>query len=213
MWISTHHGVRSANLKDMLHATTTGRKLLRLLAPVRHLLVVNHVVRTERLKLLALLCRRRCRNDLCTSSFGELHSKHTDTASSLGENPFAGLKTTALQAVQAVPRREAGTAESAALQEVEVRGHGDETLLVEGAVLLQGAVDGAADAGGHAVEIQTTGQMTLVEERENFVALLEAGYARADFFDDTCAVRGWDYAGALSEGVEALDNGEVAVVE
>jgi hypothetical protein len=62
------------------------------------------------------------------------------------------------------------------LQEVEVGGHGDEALLVEGAVLLQGAIDSAADAGGDAVEVQTAGEMLLVEEGEDSVALLEAGY-------------------------------------
>jgi hypothetical protein len=49
-------------------------------------------------------------------------------------------------------------------------------LLVEGAVLLQGAIDSAADAGGDAVEVQTAGEMLLVEEGEDSVALLEAGY-------------------------------------
>lgn len=61
--------------------------------------------------------------------------------------------------------------------------------------------------------VKRAGQVGLVEEREDVVAFLETGDAGADGFDDAGAVGGWDYAVALGEGVEAFDDGEVAVVE
>lgn len=86
-------------------------------------------------------------------------------------------------------------------------------MLVESTVLLQGAVNGAADTGCDAVVVERASQVGLVEEREDVVAFLETGDAGADGFDHTGAVGGWDYAVALGEGVKAFDNGEVAVVE
>jgi hypothetical protein len=183
-----YHSVRSADLKDVLHTASTGSKLLRLLSPVRHLLVVNHVVSAESLELVTLRSRRSSGDNLGSRGFGKLHSEHAHTTSTLSENPVTRLQTTALQAVQTVPRGETGTCESAALQEVEVGGHADETLLVVSAILLQSSVDGAADAGLHAVVVERASKMGLVEEGEDFVAFLEASHAGTDFFDDTCTV-------------------------
>jgi hypothetical protein len=55
--------------------------------------------------------------------------------------------------------------------------------------------------------------VALIEESKDFVALLEARDAGADGFDYAGAVGGGDDRGAQGEGVEALDNGQVAVVE
>lgn len=137
----------------MLHATAAGSKLLGLLAPVSNLLVVDDVIGSKSLELIALGSGRSSRDDLCAGRFGELHGEHAHAAGALGQDPVAGLEAAALQAVQAVPRRETGTGESAALQEIEVGRHADEALLVESAVLLQGAVDGAADSSRDAVEV------------------------------------------------------------
>jgi len=212
-WRVKYHRVRTANFKNMLHTTATRGKLLGLFTPVRDLLVVNNVVGAQSFELVALGSRRSSRNDLRASGLGELHSEHAHTASALGKNPVTRLEATALQSVKAVPRRETGAGESAALQEIEVGRHADETLLVEGAVLLQGAIDGTADAGGDAVEVQRAGKVALVEEGQDFVAFLEAGDARADGFDYAGTIGGGDDWGAKGEGVEAFDDGEVAVVE
>jgi hypothetical protein len=197
----------------MLHTPSARRKLLRLLAPVLNLLVVDHMVGAQRLELLALGRRRSGRNDLRASRFGKLHGKHTHAARALGKDPVTGLQAPALQTVQAIPRRETGAHERAALQEIEVRRHADEALLVEGAVLLQGAVDGAANAGLDGVVVQGACEVALVEEGEDLVALLEARNAGADGFDYTGTVGGGDDRGAQGEGVEAFDDGQVAVVE
>lgn len=210
---TTYHGVRTANFENVLYATTARRQLLRLLAPVGDFLVVDDVVGTKRLELLALLGRRSGGNDLRASSLCKLHSKHADTASSLSKNPVTRLQAAAFQTVKTVPGGQSGARKGSTLQEVEVGGHGNETLLVEGAILLQRTVDGAADAGGHAVEVKRAGEMGLVEESEDLVTLLETSHARADLFDDTGAVRCWDDAFALGEGVESFDDGEIAVVE
>lgn len=196
----------------MLHTTTTRRKLLRLLAPVLNFLVVDHVVGAERLQLLALGRRRSRSNNLRASRFGKLHGEHAHTTSSLGQNPVTGLQAAALQTVKPVPGSETGADECAALQEIEVGRHGDEALLVESAVLLQGAVDHAADARLHGGVVQGAREVALVEEGEDFVAFLEASHAGADGFDYTGAVGGGDDRGAQGEGVEAFDDGEVAVV-
>jgi hypothetical protein len=209
----THHSVRPANLKNMLHAASTRRKLLGLLAPVRNLLVVDHMIRAQRLELLALGRRRSGSNNLRARRFRKLHGEHAHTAGSLSKNPVTRLEAAALQTVQTVPRSEARADERAALQEIEVGGHGHEALLVVGAVLLQGAVDGAADAGADALEVERAREVALVEEGEDFVALLEASHAGADGFNHARAVGGGDDGHVQGEGVEAFDNGEVAVVE
>lgn len=207
------HRVRPADLEDVLHAAPAGRQLLRRLAPVRLGLVVDHVVRAERLELLALLAARRRGDDLRAGRFGKLHGEHAHAARALRQHPVAGLQRAALEPVQPVPRRQAGARQRAALQEVEVGRHAHEALLVVRAVLAQGAVDGAADAGRDAVPVEGAGEVRLVEEGQDFVAFGEAGHAAADGFDGAGAVGGGDHVGGLREGVEAFDDGQVAVVE
>lgn len=168
------HGVGTADFEDVLHAAAAGRELLRLLAPVADFLVVDHVVRSESLELLALRGRGSGGDDLGASGLGELHGENAHAASALGQNIVAGLHSAALEAVQTVPRGEGRAGEGGALQEVEVGGHVDKALLVVGAVLAQRAVENSADASGHAVAVQRAAQVALVEEGQDFVALLEA---------------------------------------
>jgi hypothetical protein len=210
---NTHHGVRSADFKNVLHTPSARRKLLRLLAPVLNLLVVDHMIRAQSLELLALGSRRSRSNNLRARRFRELHSEHAHTTSTLSKDPVTRLQAAALQTVKAVPRSQTGADERAALQEVEVGRHGDEAVLVVGAVLLQGAVDGAADARADALEVERAREVALVEEGEDFVALLEARDAGADGFDYTGTVGGGDDGDVQGEGVEAFDDGQVAVVE
>jgi hypothetical protein len=197
----------------VLHTPTARSKLLGLLAPVRNLLVVDHMIGAQSLELVSLGSRRSRRDNLRARRFSKLHSKHAHTAGALSEDPVTRLQAAALQTVKAVPSRETRADESAALQKVEVGGHADEALLVEGAVLLQGAVDGAADAGADALEVERACQVALVKEGEDFVALLESCDAGADGFDYTGAVGGGDDGSFEGEGVEAFDDGQVAVVE
>jgi hypothetical protein len=209
----THHGVGAANFKNVLHTTAAGGKLLRLLAPVLNLLVINHMIGSQGLELVALGSRRSRSNNLRARSLRELHSKHAHTSGSLSKNPVTGLQAPALQSVKTVPRSKTRADKSAALQEVEVGRHGDEALLVESAVLLESAINGAANAGLDGDVVERAREVALVEEGEDFVALLEAGHAGADGFDHTGAVGGGDDGGLQGEGVEAFDDGQVAVVE
>jgi hypothetical protein len=171
------------------------------------------MIRAQRLELLALGRRRSRSNNLRARRFRKLHSEHAHATGTLGENPVTRLQAAALQTVQTVPRSQTGAHERAALQEVEVRRHGDEAVLVVGAVLLQGAVDGAADARADALEVERAREVALVEEGEDFVALLEARDAGADGFDYTGTIGGGDDGDVQGEGVEAFDDGQVAVVE
>lgn len=209
----TYHGVGTADFKNVLHTAAARSELLRLLAPVGNFLVVDHVVGAESLELVALSGGRSGGDDLCASGFGELHSEHADTASALGKDPVTRLQAAALQTVKAVPSGQTGACERAALQEVEVGGHADETLLVESAVLLKGAINGSTDTGGDTVVVERAGDVGLVEEGEDLVALLETGHARADFLDDTGAIRRGNHVLSLGERVEALNDGKIAVVE
>jgi hypothetical protein len=180
----------------VLHAAAAGCELLGFLAPVGDFLVVDDVVGTESLELLALLGGRGGGDDFCAGGFGELNGEHADAAGALGEDPVTGLQAAALQAVQAVPGSETGAGQGAALEEVEVGRHGDETLLAVGAILLEGTVNGAANASSNGLVVQRAGEMALVEQSEHLVALLEAGHAGADSLDDTGSVRCRDDTGS-----------------
>ena len=79
--------------------------------------------------------------------------------------------------------------------------------------MLQGTVNGAAGAGANGLVVKRAGEMALVEKSQDFVTLLEAGYARADFLDDTGSVRGRYDTSAEGEWVETLDDRKVTVVE
>jgi hypothetical protein len=207
------HGVGSADFENVLHAAAAGRELLGFLTPVGDFFVIDDVVGAEGFELLAFLGRRCGRDDFCAGSFGELHSEHADTAGALGQDPVTGLQAAALQAVQAVPCCETGAGQCAALQEVEVRGHGDEALLTVSTILLQGTVNGATNAGSNGLVVKRASQVTLVEQSKHLVALLEAGHTRADRLNNTSSVGRRYNAGTESEGVESLDDGKVTVVE
>lgn len=87
-----------------------------------------------------------------------------------------------------------------------------EALLVEGAILPQAPVDVAADTGGDGLRVETPGQVALVEDYDDLVAVLEARDALADGGDGAGAVRGRNDALAKAEGVLAAGNDQIAVV-
>lgn len=89
----------------------------------------------------------------------------------------------------------------------------DKALLVEGAVLAQSAVEGAAETGAGALKIERAGNVALVEERGNLVAHREARHARADGDDLTGTVRGGDDVVPEGERVHAPRDDEITVVE
>ena len=78
---------------------------------------------------------------------------------------------------------------------------------------LQAAVDGAADARRDAVSVQTAGNVRLVEQQDDLVALLEPVHAFTRGFDCARAVGAWHYAVLLAERVQALRDDQVPVVE
>ena len=128
------HGLGPTDLDDVLHARAAS-ELLGLLAPVGHLIVVDDVVGAVRLECLGLGGGRCGCDDARARCLGELQGEHGDTACALGENPLPGLEGPALETVQRIPCGQAGAAECAGLEVVQVLGRGDETLLVEDSVL------------------------------------------------------------------------------
>lgn len=88
-----------------------------------------------------------------------------------------------------------------------------EALLIVGAVLSKRTVYNAADATSRGAFVQAAGDVVLVEERDDFVAGLEAAYVLANGFDCAGAVGGCYDVIALRERVQALGDDEVAVVK
>lgn len=123
----------------MLDAEAAGAQGLCLLAPVGGLFVVDDMVCTELLQQVCLLGRRGGGDNACAGGFCELQGEDGDAACSLGEDRLAGLQ--GLEAVEGVPSGQGSAGEGAGFEEVEVGGHVDEALLIEGAILAEGTVD------------------------------------------------------------------------
>lgn len=205
-------GVGAANFDDVLDADAAGDLLCRL-TPVGVLAVVDDVVGTELLELVALCLGRGGGDDTGTGGLGELDGEDGHTAGTLGQDPVAGSQSLVAEAVKTVPGRQTGAGERGTLDEVEVAGHVDETLLVVDAVLLEGAVNDTAGAGGDGVVVQRTGQVGLVELGDDLVADLEAVDLLADGLDNTGAVGSRDDSVLLGERVTALGDNQVTVVQ
>jgi hypothetical protein len=104
-------------------------------------------------------------------------------------------------------------------------------LFGEGGVFPEGAVDGAAEAGGEGFGVEGAGDVTLVEEGDDLVLWesvsrnivvwggggrtsgLETCDALSYRLDDAGAVGAGDHGRLHGEGVFALGNDEVAVIE
>lgn len=98
-----------------------------------------------------------------------MQRKETDAAGALGQDPLAGLQRAALEAVQSVPGSQTGAAQGAGFEEVEVRGRGYETLLVEDTVVAQCSVNGTTETSREGGGIERSGKMALVEESDDLV--------------------------------------------
>lgn len=76
--------------------------------------------------------------------------------------------------MEPVPRRQAGAGEGGSLDKVQVGGHGDEALFVEGAVLAKRAVERAAETGLEGNVVERAANVAGIEECNDIVAHLEA---------------------------------------
>ena len=206
------HGCRTSNLDDVVDTSTAG-EFLGLGSPLRSLAVVDDVVSTKLLKKLSLLSRAGSSDDLCTSSLGELNSKDTNTTGTLSENPLAGEELLALKTVQTVPGSETSAGESSSLVEVEVRGHGDKAVLIEGTDGAEGSVSYTTETGLDAELVERSANVALVEESDDLVAGTEAGDVLADGEDSAGAIGAGDDAVLGGERVLSEREDEIAVVE
>lgn len=193
--------------------TNTAGELLGLGSPLRSLAVVDDVVSTKLLKKLGLLSRAGSSDDLCTSSLGELNSKDANTTGTLSENPLAREELLALKTVQTVPGSETSAGKSSSLVEVEVRGHGDKTVLVKGTDGAESSVSYTTKTGLDAELVERTADVALVEESDDLVTGAEAGDVLADGEDSAGAIGAGDDAVLGGEGVLSEREDEIAVVE
>lgn len=229
------HGGRAADFDNVGDAQAARGELLRCLAPVGVLLVVDDVVGAVFLQEFGLLGGGGGGDDGCAGGFGELqmivriHSfcpsgvvgkcraylerENTNTAGPLRQHRVSGLQRPALQPIERIPRRQPRAAQRRRLAKVQILRLMHKSLFVERAVLPQRAVQGSAEARGQRIRSQRTGEMRLVEESDDLVAGLEAGDALADGLDDAGAVGAGDYTVLDGEGIFAFRDDEVAVVE
>lgn len=205
-------GVGTTDLDDVVH-TNTASDLLGGLTPVGVLAVVDNVVGTESLELLTLLLGRSSGDDTGTSSLGELDSEDGDTTGSLGEDPVAGGQSLALKTVETVPGGQTSAGEGSTLDEVEVAGKRNKTLLVVDTVLLERTVDDTTSSSGDRVVVKRTGNVALVELGDDLVADLEAVDVLANSLNNTSTVRSRNDIVLLGEWVAASGNDQIAVVE
>lgn len=205
-------GVGTTDLDDVVH-TNTASDLLGGLTPVGVLAVVDNVVGTESLELLTLLLGRSSGDDTGTSSLGELDSEDGDTTGSLGEDPVAGGQSLALKTVETVPGGQTSAGEGSTLDEVEVAGKRNKTLLVVDTILLERTVDDTTSSSGDRVVVKRTGNVALVELGDDLVADLEAVDVLANSLNNTSTVRSRNDIVLLGEWVAASGNDQIAVVE
>lgn len=206
------HGCRAGNLDNVVDTSAAG-KLLGLGSPLRSLAVVDDVVSTKLLKKLSLLSRAGSSDDLGSSSLGELNSKDANTTGTLSENPLAGEELLALKTVKTVPGSETSAGEGSSLVEVEVRGHGDKTVLIEGTDGAESSVGYTTETGLDAELVERSADVALVEESDDLVAGTEAGDVLADGEDSAGAIGAGDDAVLGREGVLSEREDKIAVVE
>lgn len=205
-------GVGTTDLDDVVH-TNTASDLLGGLTPVGVLAVVDNVVGTESLELLTLLLGRSSGDNTGTSSLGELDSEDGDTTGSLGEDPVTGGQSLALKTVETVPGGQTSAGEGSTLDEVEVAGKRNKTLLVVDTILLERTVDDTTSSSGDRVVVKRTGNVALVELGDDLVADLEAVDVLANSLNNTSTVRSRNDIVLLGEWVAASGNDQIAVVE
>ncbi|KAH0238580.1 NAD(P)-binding protein, partial [Aureobasidium melanogenum] len=195
--------VGTTDLDDVVDTDTAG-DLLCGLTPVGVLAVVDNVVSTEGLELLALLLGRSGGDDTSTSSLSELDGEDRDTTGTLGKDPVTGGQSLALETVETVPGSKTSAGERSTLDEVEVARKRDKTLLVVNTVLLEGAVNNTTSSSGDGLVVKRTGKVALVELGNDLVTNLEALDLLADSLNNTSTVRSGDNVVLLREGHRGL---------
>lgn len=204
--------VGTTDLDDVVDTDTTG-DLLCGLTPVGVLAVVDNVVGTQSLQLLALLLRRSGGDDTSTSGLSELDGEDRDTTSTLGKDPVTRGQSLALETVKTVPGGETSAGQRSTLDEVEVARKRDKTLLVVNAVLLERSVDDTTSSSGNGLVVKRTSKVALVELGNDLVTNLEALDLLADSLNNTSTVRSGDNVVLLREGVTTSSNDQITVVE
>lgn len=178
---------RPAYLDHVVGTLLAHRQLLRRLAPILILPVVNNMAGTKLHQPLGLVLRARRRNDLRPRRHPKLQCEDADAARALRHDGVAGPQRP--RAVEAVPRREPRARQRRGLLVGEVGGLVDEALLVEDGVLAQHAVRLGAQRRVDGLPGERAGREPLVEGRDGAVARLEPPHFAADADDFSCSVR------------------------
>lgn len=131
-----------------------------------------------------------------------LETENADTASSLHQDSLTGLQW--LQTVQGIPGSQTSTGQGCGFDCIKVLGGKGKTLLVEGTVLAQGAIVNTTKTGLGGLEINFAVEMSLVEQSDDLIALLESRNLGTDLDDSSCTIRARDNREIEWEGVFSL---------
>jgi hypothetical protein len=204
--------VGTTDFDDVVYTHTAG-DLLGGFAPVGVFSVVDDVVGTEGLEFVGLFLGGGGGDDTSTGCLCELESEDGNTASALGDDPVTGSQSLALETVETVPGGQASAGERSTLDEVEVAGQRDKTLLIVDTVLLEGSINDTASSGSDGLVVKRTGNVALVELSDDLVTDLEALDVLANGLDNTGTVRTGDDIVLLREWVAASGDDQISVVE
>jgi len=171
------------------------------------------VVGAEGLEFVGLFLGGGGGDDTGTGCLCELQGEDGDTSSALGDYPVARSESLALETVETVPGSQTGTSERSTLDEVEVAGQRDKTLLVINTVLLKRSINNTASASSNGLVVKGASNVALVELGDDLVADLEALDVLANGLDDTSTIGARNHVVFLGEGVAASRDDQVAVVE
>jgi hypothetical protein len=204
--------VGTTDFNDVVDANTTC-ELLGGFAPVGVLSVVDNVIGTEGLEFVGLFLGGSGGDDTGTGCLCELEGEDGHTACALSDDPVTGSQSLALETVETVPSGQTGACERSTLDEVEVAGQRDKTLLVVDTVLLEGSINDTTGSGSDGLVVEGTGNVALIELGDDLVTDLEALDVLANGLDNTGTVRTGNNVVLLGEGVTASGDDQIAVVE
>lgn len=115
--------------------------------------------------------------------------------------------------MQCIPRRESRTGQRRRFKEIEVARHVDEAMLIESAILSQGAIDTASKSRRKNLRSQRACQMALTKESNHFVARFEPHNGTSNSFDRPCAVAAINNDILLRKCIYSQDDSEITEVE
>ena len=119
---------------------------------------------------------------------GPTHLDGEDRYSSRTLSQYPVTREQRLQTEQGVPSSQSSTGQGSSLDEVQVAGKSNETLLVVGSVFLQRTVDHTSSTGSNAIRIDGSGEMSLIKLGDDLVAGLESVDLGSNGFDDSSTV-------------------------